>query len=206
MAMMPNMSGGYRGSIERPDVALRNQPVPVEFCGWRSDTLRLQQAGWQIAISHDARCFEDIFIFNHENLRLQGVSRGYDSYDALSQRRHQGRFQNVAPIQIQYIGNIRAVQMNTTVNFLEAKTIDCTPSYAEMTEVDLATLFTVVPNQQEALFVDKADMSVVDHLQAVIDGQRDKQAELRMKHRKRLDGCKQNLEAPSDILLQVRAA
>lgn len=194
--------------MQRPSVVLENQPIRVEFQGWSSDTHRLQQAGWQMAMYHEPQHMRDYFVFSNEAMKIRGVSHGYDRYHVLDGRNRNGKFDadRVPPIIINCLGDLRATYVQLDFDIMKARQIDCQPRMIESSEVQWDSLFGIVPNCNESMFVDKADMDVVDHLQAIIDKQRPKQAELREKHRKRHKGEAVITNSVSDILLQVRAA
>lgn len=196
-------------NIEQPYAYLKNQPVPVEFLGWRSDTYRLQQSGWQIAMFKDTQRFHDVFVFHNEHLKLEGVSEGYDSYGAISQRMLDGRFDQtrVPPIRIRYLGKLQVICMQMDMGIMSAQPVDCQPAMCERHEFEVESLFQVVPNKAQSVLVDKADMSVVEHLQSIVNGQKAKQAELRQKKRRNHGGTQKDMDSGiSDIILQVRAA
>jgi hypothetical protein len=62
------------------DVRLLSAPHEVHFCGFRSTTTQLQQAGWQLSVSQDHGAYRD-------NLRLAMHNKNFGGYmvaDALS--------------------------------------------------------------------------------------------------------------------------
>lgn len=67
---------------------LYNQPIPVVWCGFRSDTLQMQRAGWQISAEQDIRTqtMRLAFQFSESGIsRCQGLTRAvpwhYDDFD-----------------------------------------------------------------------------------------------------------------------------
>lgn len=55
-----------------------SRPVPVRWAGWRSDTLALQQAGWQLSVWEDMAYGRMQLAMKHETLQLRGLSHKLD--------------------------------------------------------------------------------------------------------------------------------
>ncbi len=169
---------------------LLSEPVGVEWNGWRSDTRRLQQRGWQLAVErgcdydHEPR---DIYrlAMKHEGFKLFAISDR-----TAFQRRHFTQpwatrdfpvFQVVQVLPLDF-----QLQTFSSVDFRNLdkfEPIDATPQYVRTQTLDDFNIFAVV-GKVERICVDKADMSVVEHLEAIKRLQMPVQKELREKERK----------------------
>ena len=185
---------------------LQSPPTPVEFLGWRSDTHTLQRHGWQFAMYLDQHTMWRTFLIQHKCLGLRGIS---DEYEYREQTLRERAHNMGPPIRINQItsGEFQVYRMETTYNLMEARQVDMTPQWNHNpTSMEVWEVFKTIPSEAETMMVDKADMSVVEHLQKVIEQQRPKQAELREKARKAEARKEKDVTNLSDVILQVAAA
>lgn len=104
----------------RSDERVLNQPCEVHFAGFRSDTYRLQQAGWQLSVEQDMRRMAIRLAMRFEPARLYMVSRLVE-YDFLQDRGARPVFV------INHCANNIVVQlMESSFDF---KPIDATPAF-----------------------------------------------------------------------------
>lgn len=161
-----------------------SRPIPVHFAGWESSTDRLQRCGWRMAIDKDHRNMTYRFLLEHPYLRLAGwcdswsMDRSYEEWVDPS-----NRF-NPMPIEMGQVMPADHFQMRISGE-LGMQWIDASPEIVHEQITTLADLgiFKLAEAEVPKVFVEEADMSVVDHLQSILDGQADKQAELREKAR-----------------------
>jgi len=149
----------------------------VRWVGWRSSLFSLQRCGWTISIDRDLHRMHTHFRMRHDVLELVAIS---DEWDFDYSRRMQ------EPIHVNWIASIKHLNVNISSSFVECGSVDIDASpkamfdrMANNTQRDgnLHSLFGI--KQQEQVFIEQADLSVLDHLQAIKDKQADKQSEIR---------------------------
>lgn len=165
--------------------------------------MRLQHYGWEIAIEEMVEShFRTRFFFRNQTMRLYAISDQWDPgmhpmdfTDPMSRR-------EIPPIRINGVApsiEVHRIREMAPVSFMQ---IDAQPSMVEMEITKLEDLcpFTVCQHRTKEVLVSQADMSVVDHLEKVLEMQKDKQKELRAKARK-ADRLKDQHEG--DLIMQV---
>lgn len=164
-----------KGIHSDPTMVLKNAPVPVYFAGWQSDTATLGRHGWEMAVSQDQMMFRMMVMFYHPGLRLSGITR--DGFDMKMD----------GPITIHQVAPAEHITVQLRGE-MDMSWVDTQPSYEQRTGTmaDLE-LFNLKPMHDAptvpTVFIEEANMEAVDHLQAILDGQKDKQRELRDKHK-----------------------
>jgi hypothetical protein len=152
----------------------------IEWAGWRTDTLTLQQNGWEIATDFDIRRLAYTLLLRHKLMRLYAVSD--------SQVVEQAITDPAFPADRFPIFHIRAVapSIQTHVvagyDFSKFREIDATPMVAHniIQRVEDMNIFAApMPGSKGELLVDGADMTVIEHLEAIKRLQSDKQMEIR---------------------------
>lgn len=111
--------------MARSDERILSAPHEVHFCGFRSDTLRLQQAGWQLSVRQENYGYRD-------NLQLAMHNRDFGGYmlaDAMT-------WESYRPIQMNerltfVVRRVCADVMviNSSINFDAFDPIDARPQY-----------------------------------------------------------------------------
>lgn len=78
----------------------RRQPVPLRWHGWRSDTLSLQAAGWQLSAMQDTYRDHIRIAVSHPRLQCEGITSGsaFDFYGAMRSREY---VQRMPPLSIE---------------------------------------------------------------------------------------------------------
>lgn len=61
-----------------PHHRVLSSPVELEWAGWRSDTHRLQQAGWEISVDQDIRMRGVQIAIRHKDFQIYGISSMLD--------------------------------------------------------------------------------------------------------------------------------
>ncbi len=155
-----------------------SRPFPVEWAGWSTTTTKLQYAGWQMATQYAFENDNYRFMFKHDQLDLMGyadwlyiersVARPYCTDSALPVIRvgHVARqFHMVKPI---------INEGMTTWHLIDAKPQLCIDPIRTMEDFSVFAKL-----QPKEILIPRADMSVVEQLEAIIRAQEPKQHELR---------------------------
>ena len=160
-----------------------SRPIRVLFQGWESTTVRLAQSGWDIAVQMDFDYYHDghRVLFGNKNLRLYGLS------DMVRLRLMQGATYDMREerevIQVNHIApNIETIRMHTDVSMDRFRQVDAIPEVMEhtVTDVDSMNIFKWKDEQPvEQFIIEQADMTVVEHLEAIKKIQQPKQQQIR---------------------------
>ena len=181
-----------------------SKPCDVNFAGWQSDTVRLQYNGWKIAVDFRPSTMEYGMILHHDYLRLYAMCLAEHiepNYANLSYAGRDARpsftVSAVAPT-IQFLRD-KHVELNY-------KQINAQPRLVEnkITSIEDLNIFDVCKYEAEAIYIDKADMSVVEHLAAIKELQEPKQKELREKAT--YDSTKQRSVEPEVVSQIIRVS
>lgn len=168
------------------DHMFKSLPIPVRFQGWESDTYTLQKAGWRFHVERDPARMSYRFLLQNDDLRLGGFSDRWE-FDMIRNSPHQQR----PPLYIQQVmatdhTRIRCEEAQPYASFVE---VDFAPTYLSFEEHSMDMLFPFnLKNAPDIIMDSKADMEVVDYLQAILDGQQEKQKEIRQQRRRHVDG------------------
>lgn len=171
----------------------KSLPIPVEFAGWRSNTFYLQKCGWNFHVRHDPAKWAYEFILTNEHLRLGGLSELWDSPEAYCVGKYMDQ-KHIPPIQVHRVVSVdhTTIICNTRDPYVDFMAVDMKPSHAiDQYRLNLGELFPFnlkgAPEVPEIALETQADMEVVDYLQAILDDQQDKQAEIRKRKSKAVD-------------------
>lgn len=63
-----------------PGYRIFSRPVRIHWAGWETDTLRLQQAGWQLSAEQDPMRNTMRLALRHEQIRMEGLTELEDWY------------------------------------------------------------------------------------------------------------------------------
>jgi hypothetical protein len=176
------------------DQILLSRPVRVFWAGWESDTFRLQQCGWKIAVKQDMYRDYYEFLFKHKEVDLVAMSPGMTIHQAITDWQTGGQYaQQLPPIQITRVARTIELYRDIAVedNLFNSYTmIDARPQMAERKthRLEDSNVFAVAINEEKEIVIDQADMTVVDHLQAIKELQSERQRELREKARHKTEG------------------
>lgn len=171
------MAGPCIDSFER---RILSRPFPVEWAGWESTTTRLQYGGWQIATQQNYVDQTYRFVLRHAQLDLVGyVDWTYISPSVMS------LWGDNKDLPIIHVANV-ARNMFTHAPLVVGDSpltpwyrIDAQPQLCTEPLKSLADLSVFAKLQPKEILIPRADMSVVEHLEAIIKAQEPKQHELR---------------------------
>jgi hypothetical protein len=147
---------------------LLSRPMGVEWAGWRTDTHRLQQAGWELAVEFEIYRHTYRLLMRHRMMRLHALT------DALSLENHIQRDYNLNLANVPVFNVIGVAPSIETlrvpdVSFTAFQQIDAQPqmSMARVERVEDINIFAVPLTRTQEILVDKADMTVIEHLEAI---------------------------------------
>jgi hypothetical protein len=167
---MPNVS----------DERILSRPLGIEWAGWRSDTLTLQRCGWRLAVNFEPYDYTYQLLMKNETLRLCGITTAMTiesrsmRWDSDLSRLPVFRVVQVAPDI--HVRTCTSVDLMPVGNFEE---IDATPQFVSSKIESLYDLNVFATKWAEQVLVDKADMTVIEHLEAIKRLQSPKQQEIR---------------------------
>jgi hypothetical protein len=160
-----------------------SRPVGVEWAGWKTDTRRLQSCGWQLAVECDPITGRYRLAMKHEQMKLYAISNHIELRNTyLNEPWHMSE---VPAFVVKHVAaNFQVVQMIDDLSCFQP--IDAQPQYVDTPIRGIEDYNIFAPlGKLEQVLVDKADMSVVDHLEAIKKLQSNTQRELREKERAR---------------------
>ena len=173
-----------------------SRPVPIHWAGWETDTVRLQRSGWQLAVEFEPMRDMYSLMMKHPEMNMTALTSAIridHGLSMLDRYRDMGRQDpavgvnhmpafNVIKVAPQF-ENVRIQSTGTWENF---QLIDAEPQMVDtvIERPEDLNIFALAMSQAEQVAIDQADMSVVEHLEAIKDMQSDKQKELRDKARK----------------------
>ena len=154
-------------------------PVRVYWAGFESDTHKLQQAGWAIAVDYEPYRQAYRLAFSHRMMRLYAIT-AEETIDNYSNVMGPGMESHFPVFQIQHCAPSIEV-LRITDNLSNFKAMDAEPMMVnqEITRIEDMNIFNVPMTRTEEILVDKADMSVIEHLEEIKALQSDEQKELR---------------------------
>lgn len=158
-----------------------SRPIPVVFQGWRSTTLELQAAGWELSTQYAAH--EDMYHLAVSNPQLQIVGRTTQPiFISQSLKHHYDRNDPDLPtFYVSYLTHkVRVFEHHNTELPPMWHRIDAQTQLAQMEIKDLHDMCHFAPwDKSTEVLVAAADMEVVELLRIIVDKQQPKQKELR---------------------------
>lgn len=163
---------------------LLSRPMGVEWAGWRTDTFTLQQNGWEIAVDYDIRYDGYRLLLRHKMLRLYALSDSQRIENLLDSRYNPDVIRDYPVFHICGVApSIQTMQV-AGVDFSRFKEIDAQPRIVNhvITRVEDMNIFAApMPGDKGEVLIDGADMSVIEHLEAIKRLQSASQAEIRQR-------------------------
>jgi hypothetical protein len=168
------------GNTTRHDMVLLI-PFEVEFLGFRSDTHRLQQSGWTLSVEMDQmrHGFTMGMVNSHTKLYAMTSLCELDVANIIDRHRPPPL------IQVNHVSSNISMRIEAGMRPMY-QMIDAAPSFISFEELEAQDFlpFRLDETIPEVL-VEAADMDVINHLQAIVEMQKPKQAELRQEARRR---------------------
>lgn len=153
-----------------------SRPLGIEWAGWRSTTTELQACGWDLAAEFDYHSNAYRLLMKHEACDLYAITRSQILPWELDEiPAHCPVFQVVRVARTMYINMIDDLS-----HFVQ---IDARPqiSTRQMRAVEDFNIFALARSKAEEILVNRADMSVIEHLEAIKSLQDPKQHEIRQR-------------------------
>jgi len=184
-------------------------PLKVVWAGWESSTLALQHAGWEFGVSRDHMMNRRIeMVMHHPNIKMSAIMHPIkfeDLYAYASRANGYPDQRHIGPVLRvnQYIAPSLNIQTMGDIGRISAFVpIDMVPKMETISSYDIGELglFSRRAPEQDILF-DKADMTVVEHLESIKRLQSQKQAELRDVARKQRDRDSKVIQFPQQEIV-----
>lgn len=170
-------------------------PFPVYWEGWRSTTAELAHRGWDLSVDESYQRQVVRLCMRHRHMELYAVTSAMNWSDAYHATMHgvEGP-PNLPPFHVGHsIAREIVIQSVTREVYISPdargsyfdgfKAIDPQPQFEMETMSGAVPRIFALASEQDILF-EKADMTVVEHLEAIKALQVDKQAEIRERLRK----------------------
>lgn len=122
-----------------------NPICTIDFCGWRSNTLTLQRAGWDISAQQDTHTRKIRLALHHRAAQLSGITNAVPYTNWIPTI--EGRCEDTSPIVFtvqQMSSNLRVQYIAMNESSFKWHPIDCFPANSHCNFRDLA-LHEVVP-------------------------------------------------------------
>lgn len=159
-----------------------SRPFPVEWAGWNTTTQRLQCSGWQIASQYAFETDRYRFLFKHQQLDLMGYANWLYIEKVFATPYSSG--EDLPTIHVGHVArgfsmeriepDILSLERITPWTLIDGRSQLVTEPIR--TWEDFSVFAKLQPKE---ILVPRADMSVVEHLEAIIKAQEPKQHELR---------------------------
>lgn len=164
------------------DVRILSRPFPVEWAGWETTTRRLQCCGWQIASQYAFDSDRYRFLFKHQQLDLMGYADWLEIERSVTGAYASGS--DLPTIHVRHVAREFSMERIppdalSRENITPWTLIDARSQLVTdpiKTWEDFSVFAKLQPKE---ILVPRADMSVVEHLEAIIKAQEPKQHELR---------------------------
>ena len=154
-------------------------PVGVRWAGFESDTHRLQQSGWAIAVDYEPYRQAYRLAFSHRMMRLYAIT-AEEVINNYSNVMGPGMHERFPMFHIQHCAPSIEV-LRITDNLSNFQAMDAEPMMVnqEIQRIEDLNIFNVPMTRTEEILVDRADMSVIEHLEAIKAMQSEEQKDIR---------------------------
>ncbi len=160
---------------------LLSRPLGIHWAGWQSDTFRLQQCGWEIAVEMEFNYDRYRLLMKNAHMKLYALTDALHIHSMEFTSLYADRdMSNVPVFKVAHCAPSIHAQTVRGLDFASYQRIDATPQMvsSEIRRIEDTNIFAVV-GQTEQVLIDQADMTVVDHLEAIKALQSAKQREIR---------------------------
>jgi len=153
----------------------------ILWAGWESNTLTLQNQGWQLSAEQSMESMNFRFALKHPNFRMYGISQMIPYYDFYDVYQRKDGFSSLPPIIIVHM--VSRMEINLYDDLSKMQPIDALPTFVENEKKDIEDfmIFRPIGKSQEIIV---SPQEVPELLNMIIKKQSPKQAELREKKRK----------------------
>jgi hypothetical protein len=176
----------------------------VEWAGWRTDTVALQMNGWELAVDFDVRYLAYRLLLRHKMMRLYAVS-SCETIDNMSDPSINVDASKLPVFRI--VGVAPSIQTLSVpgIHLSAFREVDALPTMVNtrITRVEDLNIFAApMPGAKGEVLIDGADMSVIEHLEAIKRLQSATQAEIRERI---LDQRREGTEIDHSILPNAKS-
>lgn len=113
-------------SLREPLRGIWSAPIKLHWAGWETDTLSLQQAGWQVSAEQDPQRDRMRIFMQHEGMMMQAMTDNINFRYREALVDFSGLYVNSLNIPVQAIGRSITFQMHGTVS-IKPQPIDAYP-------------------------------------------------------------------------------
>lgn len=172
------------------DRRILSRPVNIRWAGWETDTVKLQRNGWRLAVEFDPCDQRYRLLMNHEQLQLTAITDQRRIDYALSEMHNTFRRDMFPIFEVRHVApTFEILRIQETGEPWNFNQINAEPlmTDAVVERLEDLNIFRLALDKAEEVVIDKADMTVIEHLQAIKALQSEKQHELREKARRERD-------------------
>lgn len=172
-----------------------SRPLGVHWAGWQTTTVRLQQCGWDLAVQYEYHHDGYTLLMRHESMQLYAYTDQLLLEKALHDPYYTG--ENVPVFQVRQVGKT-LLGVHAPLDFSTFQQIDAVPRYVEhkIRSIEDFNIFALARSKAEEILVNKADMSVIEHLEAIKRLQEPQQHEIRQRALRERDSAVPARHAP----------
>lgn len=173
------------------DSRMLSTPWPVHWAGWTTTTLDLQGAGWRLAVEFDHQRLNYRLLMKHAKMKLVALTDA-QHIERYANNFGSKRFTNyhpsaLRPFNVVHVAETlhveRIMSNGSGLSWSKFDEMNAEPMMVHSKIERLEDFNVFATKAVERVFVDKADMSVIEHLEAIKAMQSPKQRELRDRSR-----------------------
>lgn len=160
-----------------------SRPVPVHWAGWETTTTALQASGWELAVNFEFHRDRYTLVMRHQLMELWALSRGEYFSRSIVSFDNYGSDRDLPPFEVVHVAKTLFIQTPTSLDFQAFQQIDARPQVTEskIRSVEDFNIFALARSKAEEILVNRADMGVIEHLEAIKRLQEPKQHEIRQR-------------------------
>lgn len=108
-----------------------SRPLQVEWAGWRTDTFKLQAAGWSLSANQDVYERRMRIAMEHKQLQMRAISFGFDFdyFHIQNFRGHPDDYLSGLSIPMHVLGSEVHIHEQGTIDWAAFQPVDATPSF-----------------------------------------------------------------------------
>lgn len=143
-----------------------SRPMGVEWAGWRTDTYTLQQNGWELAVENSYYDHTYRLLLRHRMMKMYAIT-AKETIENLPADMSFAR--NLPVFHIVHVAaSLHAIQL-PGIDWNNFQQIDAQPQFttSRITRIEDTNVFAVPLQRTQEIVIDGADMSVIEHLEAI---------------------------------------
>lgn len=161
---------------------LLSRPIGIEWAGWRTDTHTLQRCGWELAVDFDIRRLNYRLLLRHKMMALYALTNMHEIEQVVTDPGYD--LSRLPVFQVVCVAPSIQTHMVHGFDFTRFREIDATPQISTTTiqRIEDMNIFAApMPGAKGEVLIDGADMSVIEHLEAIKRLQSKSQEEIRQR-------------------------